>query len=257
MKKTLVVLLTVLMVASVGVVSAQELTGQQILDDLGFSNVLSSSGTAELNMITENAKGAQRKYSLKVYRKSEDDVEKQFLEYLAPADVRGTKFLSINEKGQEDQMWLYLPAMGRERRIAAHMTGDSFMGTDFTYDEIGGNIEYEDQYVAKRLADETEQGVKCYVLDLAAKDDSALYERVKMWVWQDEMVPVKVEFYEPATSLKKTLSLSDYRLIEGEQIPHHVVMSDNVKGTKTILDIVEINEADVNDEVFTLRYLRR
>ena len=238
-------------------VFAQDLTGQQILDDLGFSNVLSSSGTAELNLITENAKGAQRRSSLRVFRKSEGDLEKQFLEYLAPADVRGTKFLSINEKGQEDQMWLYMPALGRERRIAAHMTGDSFMGTDFTYDEIGGNIAYEDQYVAQRLADETEQGVSCYVLDLTAADDSVLYERVKMWVWQEQMVPVKVEFYQPATSIKKTLILSDYRQVEGEFIPHNVVMADNLKGTKTILEIVELSEADVDDEVFTVRNLRR
>lgn len=257
MKKTLIVLLSVLMVSSLGVVSAQELTGQQILDDLGFSNVLSSSGTAELAMITENAKGAQRKSSLKVYRKSEGDSEKQFLEYLAPADVRGTKFLSINEKGQEDQMWLYLPAMGRERRIATHMTGDSFMGTDFTFDEIGGNIEYEDQYTAKRLADETEQGVLCYVLDLTAKDSSVLYERVKMWVWQSEMVPVKVEFYQPGTTLKKTLTLGSYSLVEEELIPHNIVMVDNNKGTKTILEIAEINETEVDDEVFTIRNLRR
>lgn len=257
MKKALVLFLSVLVVSSLGVVSAQELTGQQILDDLGFSNILSSSGMAELTMITENAKGAQRKFSLKVFRKSEGDVEKQFLEYLAPADVRGTKFLSINEKGQEDQMWLYLPAMGRERRIAAHMTGDSFMGTDFTYDEIGGNIAYEDQYSAQRLADEMEQGLDCYVLDLTAKDDSALYERVKMWVWQAEMVPVRVEFYAPATTLKKTLTLSDFRSVEGELIPHHVIMADDVKGTKTILDIAEVSEADVDDEIFTLRNLRR
>ncbi len=257
MKKALSLFVTILVITSLGVVFAQDLTGQQILDDLGFSNVLSSSGTAELNLITENAKGAQRRSSLRVFRKSEGDLEKQFLEYLAPADVRGTKFLSINEKGQEDQMWLYMPALGRERRIAAHMTGDSFMGTDFTYDEIGGNIAYEDQYVAQRLADETEQGVSCYVLDLTAADDSVLYERVKMWVWQEQMVPVKVEFYQPATSLKKTLILSDYRQVEGEFIPHNVVMADNLKGTKTILEIVELSEADVDDEVFTVRNLRR
>ncbi len=257
MKKTLLVLLSLLVVSAMGMVLAQELTGQQILDELGFSNILSSSGTAELAMITENAKGVQRKSSLKVYRKSEADSEKQYLEYLAPADVRGTKFLSINEKGQEDQMWLYLPAMGRERRIATHMTGDSFMGTDFTFDEIGGNIEYSDQYSAKRLADEAEQNVKCYVLDLTATDSTAPYERVKMWVWQDEMVPVKVEFYQPATRLKKTLTLSAYSLVDGELIPHNVVMADNTKGTRTILDIVEISEVEIDDEVFSLRNLRR
>jgi len=51
---------------------------------------------AELNLITENARGQQRKYSVKVYLKSDDAGDRQFLEYLSPADVRGTKFLSLN-----------------------------------------------------------------------------------------------------------------------------------------------------------------
>ena len=76
------------------------------MDELSFDTILSGSGTAELTMITYNAWGAQREYTVRVYLRSDDGGDQQFLEYLAPADVRGTKFLSINEPGQDDQMWL-------------------------------------------------------------------------------------------------------------------------------------------------------
>jgi len=49
-------------------------------------------------MITENAKGAQRSYELQVYVRMDEEGDAQFLEYLAPGDVRGTKFLSLKPK---------------------------------------------------------------------------------------------------------------------------------------------------------------
>ncbi|NLJ79826.1 MAG: outer membrane lipoprotein-sorting protein [Firmicutes bacterium] len=258
MRKTLILVLGLFLAgAALTPTYARELSGQEILDDLEFSNILSASGTAELTLITENVKGVQRKYSIRVFRKSGDDGEKQFLEYLAPADVRGTKFLSLTEKGREDQMWLYMPALGRERRIAAHMTEDSFMGTDFTYEEIGGNLAYEDEYSAQRLPDEELEGLSCYVLDLEARSEDVLYAKIQMWVWKDEMVPLQVDFWDPADTLKKTLTLRDFRRVEEELIPHNVVMADNLKGTRTILEITKITEDDVDDEVFTVRYLRR
>ncbi len=257
MRKLLILALSLIFAMGFGTVFAEEPTGEQILGDLEFKNILSASGSAELTLITENVKGVQRDYSVRVFRKSDDSGEKQFLEYLAPADVRGTKFLSLAEKGQDDQMWLYMPALGRERRVAAHMTGDSFMGTDFTYEEIGGSIVYEDQYSAQRLADAEVEGVSCYVLDLRAKDGSAQYEKVQMWVWKEELIPLRVEFWHPAPTLKKTLTLGNFRLVEGELIPHRVVMADNVQGTRTILEINKISQEEIDEQIFTVRYLRR
>lgn len=258
MKRTLVFLLALTLTFSAGsVINAQDLTGQEILDALNFDTILSGSGAAELTMTTENARGAQRDFSVRVYLKSDDAGDKQFLEYLAPADVRGTKFLSINEEGQESQMWLYMPALGRERRIASHMTGDSFMGTDFTYDEIGGGFNYDDDYTVKRLANERVQGVDCYVLELTATGADALYAKIQMWVWIDEMVPVQIQFFTGGDTLAKTLTMDNFKVVSGELIPHDLVMADNVKGTRTILEIIEMNQEDVSDDIFTVRNLRR
>lgn len=257
-KRTLAMFLILLLTAvSAGAAGAQEPTGRQILDDLGFDSILTGSGTAELTLITENARGAQRTYSVRVYLKSDEAGDKQFLEYLAPADVRGTKFLSINEEGQESQMWLYMPALGRERRIASHMTGDSFMGTDFTYEEIGGGFNYDRDYAVKRLADEAVAGRDCYVLELTAESSDELYEKIVMWVWIEQMVPIRIQFYETGAALAKTLTLDRFQEVSGENIPHYLVMADEVQGTRTILEITELSQDEVSDDVFTVRNLRR
>ncbi len=258
MKRTFLILLALVLAATAGsAVRGQELTGQQILDALNFDTLLSGSGTAELTLITENARGAQRDYSVRIYLKSDEAGDKQYLEYLAPADVRGTKFLSVNEEGQESQMWLYMPTLGRERRIASHMTGDSFMGTDFTYEEIGGGFNYDEDYTVKRLGDESVMGRDCYVLELIAQGAGAIYEKIQMWVWIGEMVPLQVAFYGNGETLAKILTMDNFKSVSGELIPHDLVMADQVKGTRTILQITELSSDSVSDDIFTVRNLRR
>ncbi|NLM40554.1 MAG: MMPL family transporter [Firmicutes bacterium] len=256
MKRMAMFLIAACLVCS-GLVSAQELTGDEILQQLEISNLLAGSGTAELEMITENAQGVQRSYNLRIYRKQEEENESQLLEYLGPADVRGTKFLAIKEGDAESQMWLYLPALGRERRIAANMAGDKFMGTDFTYEEIAGDFDYKNQYSANRLPDEQLNGQPVYVLDLSPTADTP-YERIKMWVLQEGSLPVKLELYSGGqASLAKTLLLDDYRTVEGQPIPHYLEMRDELAGTRTIIRLSEISSADISDDIFSLRYLRR
>jgi hypothetical protein len=66
-----------------------------------------------------------------------------------------------------------------------------------------------------------------------------------------------VEFLNSAGVLQKTLTLSDFREVAGELVPHSVVMADNVKGTRTILEILSVSEEEISEDVFTVRYLRR
>jgi hypothetical protein len=137
------------------------------------------------------------------------------------------------------------------------MTGDSFMGTDFTYEEIGGGFNYSEEYKAKRLDDEREAGRDCYVLELTSAGSDPLYEKIQMWVWQEEMVPVKLQFFDSGDILLKTLTMNSYQPVSGDLIPHELIMADNVKGTRTILTIAELSQEDVSDDVFTVRNLRR
>jgi len=234
------------------------LTGDEIVDQLKDDMALTGSGYAVLDLITVNKKGESRQHNLMLFRSDDGKTEKQLVEYLSPADVKGTKFLSILEEGADEaEMWLYLPALGKERRIAGHMTKGSFMGTDFTYEEIAGFGNYRDDYDAVRLADEELDGYMCYVLDLTPKSADVEYSRVRMWVWQAEMVPLKLQFFNRDGQLSKQLLLSDLRQdSEGRYMPYTITMSNELAGTKSIINILEVHE-EIDDSYFTLRYLRQ
>jgi outer membrane lipoprotein-sorting protein len=241
-----------------GRVEASELTAEQILDRIEGTTMLTGNGSATIELITENKRGQQRSNKLKVYRaKASDGTEKQLLEYLSPADVAGTKLLSISGGKEESQIWLFMPALGRERRIAGTETRSKFMGTDFTYEEISGGSTYKSDYKAEKLKDETLDGRSCYVLRLTPQDGGN-YAFVKMWVWRDEFIPLKIEFYDKDGKVRKVLSNSDLkRNSKGKWDPSTITMSDVVAGTKTIVKILEASEDAVPDDYFTIRYLRR
>lgn len=252
------VLIICMLIMSCGVHGAG-LTAKEVLDEVEGTVLLVGSGSAKIELITESKRGQQRSNTLQIYRKEDaDDTEKQLLEYLQPADVAGTKLLSITKPdGKDFEIWLFLPALGKERRIAAQEMQTKFMGTDFTYEEISGTAAYKEDYESKRLDDDTFDGHKCYVLQLTPKGKSE-YTFVKMWVWQDGFIPVKIEFYGRGDKLRKSLDTSGWKKnAKDKWEPAQVAMSDTIAGTKTIIKIMETSDADVPDDYFTVRYLRR
>lgn len=247
------------LVAWAAVTEAAELSASEILDRMSGTGVLSGSGWARLELVTENRRGQRRIYQLRIYRaEGPDGADRQLLEYLEPADVRGTKFLSVEEPGGGTQMWLYLPTLGRERRIAGSDTQDQFMGTDFSYEEISGGSTYKTDYTAQRLPDTTLDGRPVYVLRLTPKSSQSRYSSVQLWIWKETFLPLRIEFFDRRGQLEKRLTTADLRQDErGEWLPYLIGMANVKAQTKTVVQVLEYHPGDVPEEYFTLRYLRR
>lgn len=241
------------------VTKAAELSASEILDRMSGTGVLSGSGWARLELVTENRRGQRRTYQLQIYRaEGPDGADRQLLEYLEPADVRGTKFLSIEEPGKGTQMWLYLPALGRERRIAGADTQDQFMGTDFSYEEISGGSTYKTDYTAQRLPDATLDDRAAYVLKLTPRSSQSRYSSVQLWVWKETFLPLRIDFFDRRGQLEKQLTTADLRQDErGEWLPYLISMANVKAQTKTVVRVLEYHPGKVPEEYFTLRYLRR
>jgi hypothetical protein len=78
-----------------------------------------------------------------------------------------------------------------------------------------------------------------------------------MWVWQEEMMPLRLDFFNADGQLSKRLLLSDFRQdSQGRYSPYNITMSNELEGTKTIVIIRETYE-EVDDSYFTMRYLRQ
>ncbi len=233
-------------------------TAKEILNLVEGKGSLAGNGLAVVEMIVE--KGRSRKVNRLQIMRADDGkgTIKQLVEFLAPADVRGTKFLSMAAPGEEDQMWLYLPAVGRERRIAGSAAAGKFMGTDFTFEEISASAGMWEPYTPERMPDETVDGRRCYVLKLTPVSSECAYGAVTLWIWQEDCLPLRIEFFSKSNKLQKVMTLSDLQKNKrGEWQPNTIVLQDVSGGSLTTVQILDMDDRSVPDEVFTLRYLRK
>jgi hypothetical protein len=92
--------------------------------------------TATIQMRIVDSRGRVREREMQSWAYQKDDTNKSLVRFLAPADVRGTGFLTVKEGTSEVQR-LYLPALNRTQTISAGQRGDRFMGSDFTYEDMG------------------------------------------------------------------------------------------------------------------------
>ena len=103
-------------------------------------------GVMQMTLI--NKRGKMRKRTVLFLSKDYGKDSKSITYFQSPADVKGTGFLSweYDDPSKDDDRWLYLPALKKTRRISGSSKNDYFMGTDFTYDDLGDRSVDEDNH---------------------------------------------------------------------------------------------------------------
>lgn len=196
---------------------------------------------SELVMKLVNKRGAERErklisYSIDVGKAKKD--RKSIMFFLYPGDVKGTGFLTWDyyQQGKDDDKWLYLPAMKKTRRISGSSAKqDYFMGSDFTYDDMGSRNVGEDTH--KLLGEETIGGHKCWKLESTPKDKRDIYSKKVSLIRQDCLIPVKVEYYDKMGKLHRRLELSNINKVEGFWVAQRLHMTNVQTEHQTILEI--------------------
>ncbi len=188
-------------------------SGQKIMEDV-YNLPKGEDMQGELTMTLINRQGERRVRNLKQYSKDFGDVEKKIMFFLSPADVRGTSFMNWSyTDGRDDDQWIYLPALRRVRRISSDSKGDYFMGSDFTYDDLGDRHPDEDKHTLIR--EETIDGKACYVVESTPKETDYMYSKTITWVMKDNNLGIKREFYDDRGRLLKILSIKRFEKIDG------------------------------------------
>jgi len=236
-------------------IQAQDLTGEQVLDKIKES-INATSSQIHIAMEIYNKSGDKRERALDIYTKDKDNVSNALIKFTAPADVAGTAFLSRDVTGGNDEMYLYMPVLGGVRKIAGSQKNGSFVGTDFTYNDLsilgGGN--FKDDYTATVIRHSDEE----YVLKLDPTNEDIHYQYVKMWVEATKWFPTKMELYDPDGSVEKELTNSDLVKIDNLWTAKQLTMKNVQKGTKTVLSLENIQyNVTLNDQIFTTRYMQR
>jgi uncharacterized protein len=190
-------------------------------------------------------------------------VNRRVVRFLSPNDVRNTTTLLVENETKEDEIWVYLPALKKARRLASNNKKSSFVGTDLSYGDVVG---HRPQDWRHRLVRQEAMGsLQVYVVEsVPGNADVATnsgYSKRISWVDNDSFVAVKVEFYDSAGSLLKTLENGELKQVDAKNKkwqPMLVKVKNHQTGHSTTvkMDKYEAN-IKVGDEYFSLRYLER
>ena len=175
------------------------------------------------------------------------------VEYLEGRD-KGTK---MYRKDQE--LWMYLPSVEKVQKISGHMLRQGMMGSDMSYEDMMEASSWKDRYTGTVEGEETFNGSKVWKVKLTAKSAEVSYPTRVVLVDQTTFIPVRQELYAASGMLLKTWEMSDVRVIEGKQVPMHMVVEDKLQaGSHTELQFETIDfSVAVPEEIFSVRWLER
>ena len=154
-------------------------------------------------MTLVNAQGDQTERKMNnmiLERRGEGDVSR--IEFQYPPDVRGTRMLTWSHKRDDDDQWLFLPAIKRVKRISSRNKSGSFMGSEFSYEDLGS--QEPEKFKHKWLADEGYEGRECWKIERIPHDKRSGYSRQVLWIDKGYMNAVKIEYFDRKGELLKT-----------------------------------------------------
>jgi hypothetical protein len=188
---------------------------------------------AEMRMRLFDRAGRARERALTIHSLRMGSGDRTLLRFSYPNDIKGTGFLVWEHPGGDDERFLYLPALGRVRRIAGEEKQESFVGSDLSYEDIGGRdlAEYTYAFADQNATWTAPDGTKhpAWALESRARDRGAMYPRSVSLVLKDRFIVVHADIFNQRNERAKTF---DVRRLE---------RIDNIW---TVMDLAVVNERD-------------
>lgn len=163
-----------------------------------------------------------------------------------PARDKGEVFMKYDK-----DMWNYIPAINRTIKIPPSMMMQSWMGSDFTNNDLMKQNSIVTDYTHKFSGSENIEGYDCYVIELKPLPEAAVvWGSIKLWIAKKNLNMLKAEYYDTHGKLIKTEEASNLKIMGGRLLPSHLEMISNTKkGHKTIIDI--------SHQKFNLKYINK
>jgi outer membrane lipoprotein-sorting protein len=189
--------------------------------------------------------------------------EKRIYRFLSPADVQGTSVLVFDYEAKADDVWIYLPALRKTRRIVSSQRSQSFMGSEFSYGDL--NIPAVDDFDYTLVKQEPFGGEACFVIDVVPKSkeigEAEGYSKKTYWVSKEKFAVMRGLFYDKDGKLLKELLTQNIKLLDAKNKryrPLHMEMINKQNGRKSVFDSSKVTfTPNTKDEYFTTAYLER
>ena len=197
-----------------------------------------------VKMVSVDRQGVERVLEADMWwqRNQETHLSNVLMTFDNPPELRGASVLVIEKKPQND-MFMFLPELGKTRRITSQMVQGNMMGTDYSYEDFQRLQGLLSGLESKRLPDETIAGRKAFVTESTPSDSASEYRLIRTWVDQETCVPLRVEFFakDGNEPIKRMTTNADS--ISKEKtgfIPREITMKDLRTETATTIKIVKL-----------------
>lgn len=207
-----------------------------------------SEAEMEMHIVTPHY---QRTLKMQVWTKGMD---KTFIRITAPKKEQGVATLRI-----KNEMWNYLPKVNKTMKISPSMMMGSWMGSDFTNDDLVRESSLIDDYTYKMITPENASEDLLYV-ELIPKEDAAIvWGKIISAVRTNDYMPMWQHFYDEKGKLMRVLNFKEVKKFSGKNIPSVMEMiPQNRDGHKTVVRWVNAKfDTKIDDKVFTRRNLQK
>ena len=169
---------------------------------------------ARITMRLVSKDGGERVREMTMTRRNmrEGGEQRYFVFFHRPPDVRDLAFLVWKYPGRDDDRWLYVPALKLVRRIAASDKHTSFVGSDFSYEDVSGREPEDDSH--KLLREESVGGREAYVVESVPKE-AADFSRKLSWIDKTMWLPLKEEYYDRRGDLARVYTAEEVKEVQG------------------------------------------
>mgnify|MGYP001575157633 CR=1 FL=1 len=160
--------------------------------------------------------GQERIREMTMLRKNFGEIggdQKYFMYFFQPADVKDMTFMVYKYHGKDADRWLFVPSISMVRRIAAKDKHSSFVGSDFTYEDVSGRNLQEDAHSI--VKEEKAGGKDCYVVKSAPKAADMEYSYKMSWIDKTTFLPLKEEYYDKKGELYKVFTAMEIKDVKG------------------------------------------
>ena len=239
-------------------------SAREIMDKVTTTRKLDGSeAVIKMTVLGEGGQAREREISMATKLYDGGKTEKRIYRFLSPADVQGTGILVYDYEAKPDDVWIYLPALRKTRRVVSTQRSQSFMGSEFSYGDL--NIPSLDDFDYTLVKEEASGGEPCYVIDLAPKSkeiaDAEGYSKKTYWVSKAKMAVVRGLYYDKDGKLLKELIAQDIKLLDPKNKRYramHMEMVNKQNGRKSVFETKKVTfSPSTKDDYFTTAYLER
>jgi len=213
-------------------------------------------GSARVKMTITDKKGKTRERDFTILRKdfAEGGEQRYYVYFYEPNDVRRTTFMAWKNPDGDDARWIYVPALDLVKPLSANDKKSSFVGSDFSYEDVSGRHWSEDDH--KFLREEEKEGYTTWVIESTPKSDD-YFAKKTTWIDQGTKLIVREEYFDGKGEQLKVLEILKIETADGYPTAVERRMTTPRKENATTIVFSDVNyDLGISEDIFSERYLK-